>query len=213
MTQHTLSARLWARTKALHVQAERSGYLARLLRGEGNRLGYAMLLHNLLPVYQALEKGLARHAGEPGVGRLALPQVWRVAALRADLATLGVPELPALPAATSYAAGVAATAEGDGAGLIGHAYTRTMGDLSGGQILRRLLGESLQLGPDALSFYHFPAIADVVAFKSFYRDEIDAAEGEIGDPEVVLMGAEAAFRHNIALSEAIEAAVSALAEG
>jgi heme oxygenase len=34
-------------------------------------------------------------------------------------------------------------AEGDGTRLIAHAYTRYLGDLSGGQILQRLLARSL----------------------------------------------------------------------
>ena len=55
----TLSAQLWQRSKALHVQAERSGIIARILRGTASKAGYTLLMHNLLPAYRALEAGEA----------------------------------------------------------------------------------------------------------------------------------------------------------
>ena len=44
--------------------------------------------------------------------------------------------------------------------LIAHAYVRYLGDLSGGRIVGRILARSPGLGPEALSFYDFPGIAD-----------------------------------------------------
>ena len=199
-----LSALLWHRTKTLHVQAERSGIIARMLRGTASRGGYALLMFNLVPVYRALEAGLARHAGGAGVGLLALPEVYRVASLEADLRALGEAGLRVLPEALAYAALVEAAAEGRGERLIAHAYARTLGDLSGGQILARLLGETLGLGADALGFYAFPAIADIAAFKARYRGLIDAAA--VADVGGVLDEAEAVFRVTIVLSEAVAAA-------
>ena len=58
----------YLRTKALHVEAERSGIIRELLRGSATRDGYILLLRNLLPAYQAMEKGLARHIKTPGLG-------------------------------------------------------------------------------------------------------------------------------------------------
>jgi heme oxygenase len=198
-----LAAALAEHTRPLHTRAERSGFIAALLRGTASRRGYQLFLRNLLPCYEALEAGLARHAGRGGAGRLALAEVSRVAAIRADLAALGAPELPVLPEAAAHAADIAAAAHGDGAGLIGHAYTRTLGDLSGGQILHRLLAQRMGLAEAALAFYRFPAIDDLVAFKAQYRSAIDAAGAEIADAAPVLVAAAASFQHTIALSEAV----------
>jgi len=54
---------LYLRTKALHVEAERTGIIRDLLRGEATREGYVLLLRNLLPAYRAMEQGLVRHRG------------------------------------------------------------------------------------------------------------------------------------------------------
>ena len=60
---------LYMRTKTLHVEAERTGIIRDLLRGEASREGYVLLLRNLLPAYQAMERGLERHRGSPGRGQ------------------------------------------------------------------------------------------------------------------------------------------------
>ena len=198
-----LSMALRQRTLDLHKVAERSGIIALMLRGRATLRGYGLYLRNLLPCYEALEAGLSERAGQGGAGRLAFAEVNRVAAIRADLSALEAMALPVLPQAQAHAADIRAAAVGDGAGLIGHAYARTLGDLSGGQILQRLLGERMGLAGDALAFYRFPGIADLEGFKLSYRAAIDAAGLEIADVPQALNAAEAAFRHTIALSEAV----------
>ncbi len=166
----SLAAMLRRETSASHRRAERSGVVADILAGRVSRGAYALFLRNLAPAYDQLERGLARRAATPGVGALARPEVYRAAALAADLAHLHGPhwarELPLLPAAERYAARIeAAEARGAGEGLIGHAYVRYLGDLSGGQALRRRLAKSLALPASALSFHDFPGIADPEAHK------------------------------------------------
>ena len=56
---------LYLRTRNLHLEAERSGIIRELLRGNASRNGYILLLRNLLPAYQAMEQGLARHRKTP----------------------------------------------------------------------------------------------------------------------------------------------------
>src|SRR5215467_12155675 len=73
------------RTRDLHTRAERSGIIADILQARATREGYALLLRNLLPVYQSLEQQLARHAGSPQVGPVVRPELERSAAIAADL--------------------------------------------------------------------------------------------------------------------------------
>lgn len=177
--------------------------IARLLRGQGCRAGYARLLRGLLPAYQALEAGLERHGTTPWLSPLARPGLYRSAALAADLAALerSYGRAPELPAAGPYAAAVtAAAATGDGAGLIAHAYVRYLGDLSGGVILSRVLTRSLGLPPEMLAFYRFPAIPDLAACKAELLAAIDEAGRTIARPERLLEEARRAFSCNIALS-------------
>ena len=195
------------RTKDLHVRAERSGIVADILHGRATRNGYVLMLRSLLPVYQALEERLASHAGSPLIGRIVRPELTRAAAIEADLKSLSVEAatLTVLPATDNYVNAIVQASDGDGGGLISHAYARYLGDLSGGQIVKRLLARSLDLPPGALSFYDFPAIDDIAKFKTEYRAAIDRAGDEIEDFEAVVEEGAMAFQLNIELSVALQA--------
>jgi heme oxygenase len=198
------------RTRALHTEAERSGLVAEILRGRGTKFGYALMLRNLLPVYAAMENALVQNSASRALALIVRPALFRAGAISADLAVLSprAAELPLLPQATAYVNAIAAASTATGDRLIAHAYTRYLGDLSGGQILKRLLARSLTLPSEALTVYDFPDIADIAAFKDDYRDAIERAGAMIGDPEAVLAEAAGAFRLNIDLSIALQAMAS-----
>jgi heme oxygenase len=214
MTETGLAALLREGTRRLHVQAERAGIVRDLLRGRASLAGYVLLLRNLLPAYEALEQGLERHRGAPGVRAIGWAPLFRAPALAADLAGLHGAgwraELGVLPAGVRYAERIAAVAAADdGTRLLGHAYARYLGDLSGGQILRRLLAKSLGLTPATLAFYDFPAIADAEAFKDQVRIAFDQATPELPDVAGVVEEAKLAFQLNIEVAEAVQAALPA----
>jgi len=202
---------LYLRTKTLHLEAERSGIIRDLLHGTANRYGYILLLRNLLPAYQAMERGLARHRKTPGIGALANYRLDRAPAIEADLAALCGEswrhDIPLLRAGDHYSRRITEAAQGNGARLIAHAYTRYLGDLSGGLILQRLLARSLELQPAELSFYDFPRYPDLVALKAAYRETLDRAGALARDPEAVVEEGALAFALNIHLSCAVQTAL------
>lgn len=208
----SLVTALYLRTKALHVEAERTGVIRDLLRGEASRDGYILLLRNLLPAYREMEQGLERHRNSPIFATLANYRLDRAPAIESDLLSLcgrgwrGT--IPVLNAADAYAQRIAKAVEGDGARLIAHAYTRYLGDLSGGQILQRLLERSLELRPSALSFYNFPRFTDLAALKADYRNALDQAGALAPDPQAVIEEGAIAFSLNIDLSCAVQSMVS-----
>ena len=202
-----ISAALRKRTRALHAEAERTGTIRALIRGRGTREGYAWLLTNLLPVYEEMEDALSRRRPADSVRLLALPCVYRSAAIRADLRLLTEPNWPRirlLPAARRYARRVRAAGRGDGSLLVAHAYARYLGDLNGGRIMGRILADSLSLPPDALSFCNYPDIPDVATFIGQYRARIDRAGETLRNRPAVVEEAAKAFKCNIDLSKAIE---------
>jgi heme oxygenase len=203
---------LYLRTKTLHVEAERTGIIRDLLRGEASREGYILLLRNLLPAYQAMEQGLERHRDSPALAKLAEFRLDRAPALEADLVALcgerWGQHIPLLATGELYAGRVEKAAEGDGARLIAHAYTRYLGDLSGGQILQRLLVRSLDLRPQQLSFYDFPRFSDLDALKADYRQALDKAGAMAADPQMLIEEGAMAFSLNIDVSCAIKAMLS-----
>ena len=203
---------LYLRTKILHVEAERTGIIRDLLRGDASREGYIMLMRNLLPAYQAMEQGLERHRESPRLGALAEYKLDRAPAIEADLVALcgggWQHDIPLLAEAKLYADRISKAAEADGARLIAHAYTRYLGDLSGGQILQRLLARSLQLRPSELTFYDFPRFSDLEALKANYRKALDQAGARTADPASLVEEGAIAFSLNIDLSCAVQAMVS-----
>lgn len=201
------------RTHSLHSRAERSGIINDILRGKATRYGYALLLRNLLPAYRQLEAGLEDHWYSPAIRAAAPREVYRAPALISDLKAIFGSEwedtLPLLPAGEQYRRRVAFAAEGDGAGLIAHAYTRYFGDLSGGQVMKRLLDRSLGLRSQELTFYDFPKIKEIEAFKQDYRRAIDNSAAWISDIGAVVLEATTAFELNIAVSEAVQQVIVA----
>jgi heme oxygenase (biliverdin-producing, ferredoxin) len=195
------------RTRELHTQAERSGIIADILQGRATRHDYALLLHNLLPVYLALERHLVRRGMSPPVAPIVRPELMRATALEQDISSLSVhaSDVTVLPETATYIDAIEQASGGDGSRLVAHAYARYLGDLSGGQIVKRLLSRSLNLPASALSFYDFPAIADIPAFKSEYRASIDRAGDESEDFEAIVEEGARAFELNIALSVALQA--------
>ncbi len=198
-------------TRDLHAAAEGSGVVAQMLRGSITRAGYVLYLRNLLPAYLALESGLVRHRDSLLIGPICLAETFRVAPLQADLAAIAGPgwaDLAVLPEAASYAAAIDAAGDGDGALLLAHAYTRVLGDLSGGQMLARVMAGLFGLGPLSLQFYRFPEIADLAGFKAGYRARLDESGAMLACTARVIDAARSAFEHNIALSEAVAGAVA-----
>ncbi len=207
------SAALREATADVHRQAERTGFIADLLRGRATRAGYVLFLRNLVPVYTALEAALDVHIGadDGATGCThALPpfadrRLRRLPALLADLEALAGTGwkrvYPVLPEADAYALAVASAGRGDGHRLLAHAYARYLGDLSGGQILKPLLARLYGLAPETLTCYDVPALADLRAPKVALREALDTVQAD--GAAAIIAEALDAFRHTIALSDAV----------
>lgn len=201
---------LYLSTKTLHTEAERSGIIRDMLRGEASREGYILLQRNLLPAYQALEAGLEAHRDHPLLATLAAYRLDRATALKADLEALcggDFAQVPVLAEGTAYAKRIEDAAKGDGELLIAHAYTRYLGDLSGGQILKRLLAKKPGLTPSELTFYDFPAYADLGALKNDYRNALDDAGKRAVNPQAIVDEGSVAFQLNTDISWAVQSAI------
>jgi len=198
------------RTRELHATAERTGIVAEILHRRADLFGYALLLRNLLPVYRTMEQALAARRGSAVVGMLVRRELDRADAIEADLRTIAdmyeLGDLPQLPESVRYTEVIQLASEGTGVRLIAHAYARYLGDLSGGQILRKLISRSLDLSPEVLTFYDFPDIPDIAAFKAEYRTAIERAGDELGDFDPVVEEGARAFELNIELSVALQKA-------
>lgn len=172
---NNLASRLKQETADLHTQAEQAGVIEALIHGRISREQYCLLLRNLVVIYQPLENGLSHLQEHSCLAPFGFPTLFRLAPLSNDLVELHGPDwrerLPVCPAAAAYQdrleSGYAAKAEQ----LLAHAYVRYLGDLSGGQMLKKLVAQTLHLPPgQSVSFYDFGTPAEVarhlINFKS-----------------------------------------------
>ena len=204
---------LYLRTKTLHVEAERTGIIRDLLRRRSHPRGLCSSVAqsaSRLPGDGAGTRASSRFPCPRQARRLtdwiarrrSKPTWWRCAGAHWSQG------IPLLSAGEFYARRIAKAAEGDGTRLIAHAYTRYLGDLSGGQILQRLLARSLDLQPSELSFYDFSRFPDLDALKTDYRQALDSAGALAADPQMVIEEGAIAFSLNIDLSCAVKAMLS-----
>jgi len=203
MTQNeSLSVELRKATADVHRRAESSAFVERFTSGTVDRAIYSRHLRALQPVYTALEDGLTRHQHDPRLGAFFLPQLWRTSALEDDLRFLlgdGWRSHAPVPAAVQYADRLNDISSRTPVLLVSHAYVRYLGDLSGGQMLRRLAAQNLGLEHDGLRFYEFPEIDSTGAFKNHFRRRLDELILDDVERDQVVDEAREAFRLNGAI--------------
>ncbi|MFC8247140.1 biliverdin-producing heme oxygenase [Streptomyces chartreusis] len=192
-----------------HVQAETSTFMSDML---GGRLGvdaYARYTEQLWFVYEALEAGAGRLASDPVAGPFIRPELFRLTSLEQDLAHLRGPEwrslVSALPATRAYADRVRECAEEWPAGYIAHHYTRYLGDLSGGQIIRDTAEKTwgFTRKGDGVRFYVFEEISNPAAFKRSYRELLDEVRADDLEKQRIVAECKRAFALNTAVFRAL----------
>ncbi|MFF9686124.1 heme oxygenase (biliverdin-producing) [Streptomyces sp. NPDC014623] len=188
-----------------HTEAESSAFMSDML---GGRLGvdaYTRYTEQLWFVYRALEDGAQALREDPVAGPFVQPELMRTAELERDLAHLrgeGWREgLEPLPATAAYAARVTRCAREWPAGYIAHHYTRYLGDLSGGQIIRGTAERTwgFERKGDGVRFYVFEQIPNPAAFKREYRELLDAVNADDLEKQRIVDECRRAFALNTAV--------------
>ncbi|XP_061087867.1 uncharacterized protein LOC133122140 [Conger conger] len=202
-TDCDLSEQIKSVTKDSHVRAENTELMLSYQRGQISLQQYQLLLCSLYEIYRALEEELDTNASHPGVAPIYFPQeLARLESLEKDLEYFYGPnwrERVIVPAATHrYAQRLRKVGKENPHFLVAHAYTRYLGDLSGGQILGRITQKSLGLrSGEGLSFFSFPGVTSPNLFKQLYRSRMNSIELNEEEREGVLKEAVIAFECNI----------------
>ncbi|KAJ6549498.1 hypothetical protein B0H10DRAFT_2128413 [Mycena sp. CBHHK59/15] len=217
-------------TKKAHEEVEVSPAASVMLRGELPKEEYVRFLMMLWHIYNTFEKGLERHQGHPVLEPTYNPTLLaRAPPLSADIAyLLGVPEsswkshrihvmlmADQPPALAAYIARIQEiTDSSDPSPLLAHAYVRYLGDLSGGQTIRRSLAKAygLQEGGSGLSFYSFKALhsskpatqGDMKRIKEWFRAGMNAGAGDdVEVKEAIMKEASRVFEFTGTIFEAV----------
>ncbi|MER7584019.1 biliverdin-producing heme oxygenase [Kitasatospora sp. NPDC097691] len=172
-----------------HEAAEHSSFMSHLLHGRLGIEAYADLTGQLWHVYRALEGRTGQLAEHPLAGPFIDGALLRTTAIERDLAHLRGPDwrdgLAPMPATAAYVARVEELAAEWPAGYIAHHYTRYLGDLSGGQIIRGVAERTWGFARkgDGVRFYVFEEVDNPAAFKRAYRAKLDAAGAAMDEVE------------------------------
>ena len=208
----TLSIELKEGTKESHSAAENTKFVAAFLRGVLNPEEYRKLLANFYFVYSAMEEAISS-TEDSKVKAIRSESLERKEAIAKDLKyyygynweeTIE----PSEPCNT-YVYRIKEIAEKDPYLLIAHHYTRYIGDLSGGQILKEITKRVLNppVG-EGLNFYDFPSIPNAKEFKNNYRASLDTLGCDEQQVNALITEANYAFRLNMYMFDEIQGKAS-----
>jgi heme oxygenase len=194
------SAQLRSATWPHHQRAESTAYLDALVHGRVDQRGYAAMVAQHYFAYVTLEEAGRAMRGDPVAGPFVTPELERAPSLVDDLTALLGPtwaEVITPNAATvRYCDRMHRICFDWPGGFVAHHYTRYLGDLSGGQFLRRGVEKRLGLDPSTgTRFYVFDRIGDLDTFKAGYRAKLDHAPWNAEEKAAIT--AEAALAYDL----------------
>jgi heme oxygenase len=209
---HNLALKLRTGTQQAHTNAENVGFMKCFLKGAIDRNCFTQFLSNLYFVYTELETAIAQHQQHPIISQIYFPQLNRQIALEKDMVFYyGSEWLKIIRPGTSalnYMTRIRQIAAREPVLLIGHAYTRYMGDLSGGQMLQKIAQTALNLsGYEGTYFYTFEQIPDKKNFKDGYRQALDSLPIDDRTADKIVVEANHAFHLNMLMGQELEASL------
>lgn len=171
-----------------HSDSEGATFMEDIMRGRGSKQDYIDLVAQHFFMYEALEAAATQVSGDPAFEGFHVPALVRMPALEEDLAYLiGADwrdQIVATPATAAYAARIReVAADGWVPGVVAHHYTRYLGDLSGGQMIAKLVAKQHDFAAEGIAFYDFSALGSIAGFKNEYRAALDRLGSELDDAE------------------------------
>ncbi|MDJ0705149.1 MAG: heme oxygenase (biliverdin-producing) [Leptolyngbyaceae cyanobacterium MO_188.B28] len=208
MSSH-LASKLREGTKKAHTMAENVGFVKCFLKGVVEKTSYRKLVSNLYFVYSAMEEEMVRLHDHPVISKIYFSELDRKESLEKDLhyyyGADWQEQVAPSPAAQAYVKRIHEIANTEPELLVAHSYTRYLGDLSGGQILKGITQRGMNLANgEGTAFYEFDAIADEKAFKDMYRQTMDGLPVDEATADRIVDEANAAFGMNMAMFNELE---------
>ena len=188
-------------TSKSHSAAENSKFVSSFLRGVLDPEEYRRLIAQFYFVYSTMEKCI-KESDDRWVEKNYYPELERVESLSKDLEYYYGPNwnevIKPSEGCVQYVERIHEVADKDPYLLVGHHYTRYLGDLSGGQILKGIAEKALNLPKnEGLHFYDFPDITDKKEFKTKYRSGLDKVTTDSHKINDIIAEANYAFRLNM----------------
>ncbi|MBD2361708.1 heme oxygenase (biliverdin-producing) [Anabaena minutissima FACHB-250] len=204
-----LATKLRVGTKKAHTMAENVGFVKCFLKGVVEKSSYRKLVANFYYIYSAMEEEMEKHSQHPIVSKINFPQLNRKHTLEQDLnyyyGANWREQIQLSPAGEAYVKRIREISATEPELLIAHSYTRYLGDLSGGQILKNIAVTAMNLGDgQGTAFYEFADISDEKAFKTKYRQTLDELPLDDAAGDRIVNEANAAFGMNMKMFQELE---------
>ena len=127
---------------------------------------------------------MERHKQHPIISKVTFPELNRKASLEEDsyfyYGTNWREQVAPSAAGQAYLNRIREVSNTAPELLVGHFYTRYLGDLSGGQILKGIAQRAMNLADgNGTAFYEFDSIPDEKAFKVKYRQGMDEQPNQL----------------------------------
>jgi heme oxygenase (biliverdin-producing, ferredoxin) len=203
-----LASKLRIGTKKAHTMAENVGFVKCFLKGVVEKSSYRKLVGNFYFIYSAMEEEMEKHQNHPIVSKINFPQLNRKQTLEEDLSyyygSNWREQVQLSKAGEAYVKRIREISATEPELLIAHSYTRYLGDLSGGQILKGIAQTAMNLTEGGTAFYEFPEITDEKEFKAKYRQTLDELAIDDATGDRIVDEANAAFGMNMKMFQELE---------
>ncbi|XP_004604205.1 heme oxygenase 2 [Sorex araneus] len=214
-----LSELLKEGTKEAHDRAENTQFVKDFLKGNIRKELFKLATTALYFTYSALEEEMDRNKDHLAFAPLYFPtELHRKKALTRDMEYFfgedWEEQVQCSQATQKYVERIHYVGQNEPELLVAHAYTRYMGDLSGGQVLKKVAQRALKLPStgEGTQFYLFENIDNAQKFKQFYRARMNALDLNLKTKEKIVEEANKAFEYNMQIFNELDQAGSLLAK-
>ncbi|XP_019363086.1 PREDICTED: heme oxygenase 2 [Gavialis gangeticus] len=206
-----LSELLKEGTKESHDRAENTQFVKDFLKGQIKKELFKLATVALYFTYSALEEEMDNNKDHPAFAPLYFPlELHRKEELAKDLEYFygedWKEKIQCSEATKCYIDRIHQVGQHEPELLVAHAYTRYMGDLSGGQVLKKVAQRALKLpsSGEGIQFYVFENISNAQQFKQFYRARMNAVDLDKKTKEKIVEEANAAFKFNMQVFDELD---------
>jgi len=204
-----LATQLREGTSKSHTMAENVNFIKSFLGGVIDKGSYTEMLSKLYFVYEAIENAMEKNKEHEYIKPIYFPELNRTDSLKEDLifhyGEDWLENVTLSKATLDYVNRINAISKEKPELLVAHAYTRYLGDLSGGQILKKIAQRSMGLeGSKGLAFYEFKEVSDEAQFKLNYKAALDSLPIKENEASQIIAEANTAFTLNMNIFSELE---------
>lgn len=210
---NNLATQLREGTSKSHSMAENVSFVKSFLSGVIDKESYRKLVSNLYFVYSTMEEEMEKNKDNVLIKPIYFTELNRKKSLELDLEHYYGPNWKSLiklsEATKAYIERIKMISNEKPELLIAHAYTRYLGDLSGGQILKKIAQRAMNL-PDGrgLAFYEFNEVQDEQEFKQNYKKALDSLPLDANLSEKIVAEANVSFTMNMKMFQELETSLT-----